>query len=762
MSENIEGYVDHVIYRNDDNGYTVLSLDAAGGQIACVGNFPYISDGIYLALEGEYTTHAVYGRQFRINNWSEKTPDDIKSVERYLSSGAIRGIGEKMAKNIVKKFGSDTFRIFSEEPERLAEIKGISERMAVAFASQFLEKQNMRRAMMFLQKYGISPNLSAKIFKKYGDGMYDIINSNPYRLADDIDGVGFKKSDEIAANVGIPVNSEYRIQAGIMYVLSLAVLNGNTCYPCDQLLSEAAAILTVEIEEAEHAYSDLVFEHKVITIKNPDRDMVFPANYYYKELNTARMLVDLNTHFNADKAKIEAFFKHVEETGILNTNQAKNTGGIKLDGLQKEAVTAAAENGILILTGGPGTGKTTTINAIIKYFEEQGMEILCAAPTGRAAKRMKEATGYEAKTIHRLLEINKQPGSENPMKNDAGADFMFSRNRDNPLETDVIIIDETSMVDINLMYSLLSAIQVGTHIVFAGDVNQLPSVGPGAVLADMIKSDCFKVVRLEHIFRQAAESDIIVNAHRINEGDEIKCDNKSRDFFLLENNRPQEIVAMIITLIKDKLPKYISAASNEIQVLTPMRKGNLGVENLNLQLQEYLNPKSDSRNEKEAHGVLFREGDKVMQVKNDYNIEWEIRSSRGFLSESGIGVFNGDCGEIRQINDFAQTVEVEFEDGRCVSYPYQALDELEPAYAITVHKSQGSEYPAVIIPLLDGPKILFSRNILYTAVTRARKCVVIVGSKKTVDYMIANAGEQKRYTDLCEKITAFTNNNLPL
>jgi exodeoxyribonuclease V alpha subunit len=734
MAEIVEGYVERVIYRNDENGYTVLSLHAEDEEITCVGTFPFISEGEFIHAMGSYTEHAVYGQQFLVESYDSKQPEDLYSVERYLSSGAIKGIGEALAARIVKKFKEDTFRIIEEEPERLAEIKGISDRMARDIYSQFEEKREMRSAMLFLQQYNITGNLAVKIFTEYGHRMYEILKENPYRLAEDISGVGFKTADEIAKRMGMGYDSDYRIKAGILYVLLQASAEGHVYLPELELISRAKGLLYAD-EDAIHRQLMTLSLEKKIVVKNDALDkLIYSTVYYYMELNAARMLHDLNIRYDISQENVRRRITSIE-----------NQFEIELEEQQRTAVAEAASNGLLIVTGGPGTGKTTTINTIIKFFESEGMDILLAAPTGRAAKRMTETTGYEARTIHRLLELSK-------MSDDQENKFSFERNETNPLETDVLIIDEMSMVDINLMHALLKAVAVGTRLILVGDVNQLPSVGPGNVLRDVINSHCFNVVKLTKIFRQAADSDIIVNAHKINDGEQIRLDNKSRDFFFLKREEASVIAAVMINLIKNKLPNYVNATPFDIQVLTPMRKGELGVERLNQILQQALNPPSKDKKEKEYHETVFREGDKVMQIKNNYQIAWEIRSKFGIVTQTGTGVFNGDAGEIKEINLFSEHLIVEFDDNRLVDYSFSQLDELELAYAVTIHKSQGSEYPAVILPILDGPRLLFNRNLLYTAVTRAKSCVTIVGSDTMLQFMIENQSEQRRYSGLCDRI----------
>lgn len=738
MSETVTGYIDHVIFRNDDNGYTVMVLKGLEEEqeLTCVGTFPAITQGASIEAMGNYITHPVYGKQFQISSYVEKMPEDALAMERYLGSGAIKGIGAALAARIVRRFGNDTMRIVEEEPERLAEIKGISEKKALEIAEQMTEKADMRRAMVFLQKYGISLNLGAKIYQKYGQSVYGILQENPYRLAEDISGVGFRIADEIASRIGIHTDSDYRIRSGMLYTLLQASGEGHIYLPKEELFSRASRLLGVDVSYMEKHLMDMVVDRKLILKETEEGTVVYPTHYYYLELNSAKMLCELNILCPEDEQMMKKRISRIE----------KETG-TELDEMQKQAVASAAQHGLFILTGGPGTGKTTTINAIIRYFEEEGAELRLAAPTGRAAKRMTEATGYEAQTIHRLLELNGLPEGEQE-----GRAVHFDRNSENPLEADVIIIDEMSMVDISLMYSLLLAVTAGTRLILVGDENQLPSVGPGNVLRDIIRSGCFPVVELKKIFRQASESDIVVNAHKINRGEQVTINNKSRDFFFLKRYDADIIIRVVIALIQEKLPRYVDAKPYEIQVLTPMRKGLLGVERLNQILQRYLNPPDEKKKEKEIGQRLFREGDKVMQVKNNYQLEWEILGRYKIPVDKGVGVFNGDTGIMTEINEFAETATVEFEDGRQAQYSFKQLEELELAYAVTIHKSQGSEYPAVILPILSGPRMLMNRNLLYTAVTRARKCVTVVGSENTFAEMIRNEKQQQRYSSLDKRI----------
>ncbi len=734
------GYVEKIKYRNQENGYSILSVSSEDDEYVLVGTFAYINEGDYLEASGELIEHPIYGDQIRVESYELKAPEDTASMERYLGSGAIRGIGAALAARIVRHFKADTFRIIEEEPERLAEVKGISEKMAMSISEQMEEKKELRHAMMFLQEYGITMNLALKIYNEYGPQLYGIIKENPYRLADDISGVGFKMADEIARRVGILTDSDFRIRSGLFYCLLQSIAGGHTYLPKDELLHNASELLQVDPEVMDKHLMDLQMEKKVIVKINEggetDTCHVYAAQYYYMELNTARMLHDLNLRGTEPEKEIRRRLD-----AICAAEE------IEPDEMQIKAVVEAVNSGLMIITGGPGTGKTTTINMIIHYFEQEEMEILLAAPTGRAAKRMTEATGYEARTVHRLLELNGVPADDGDISG-----MHFERNEENPLDADAIIIDETSMVDIYLMHSLLRAVNPGTRLILVGDVNQLPSVGPGNVLRDMIDSDCFNVVRLTRIFRQAAESDIVVNAHRINYGERIELGRRSRDFLFIRRAHPDDIINAMITLVKEKLPGYVHADPFDIQIMTPMRKGALGVERLNSILQEFLNPKDPSKTEKEAGGTIYRVGDKVMQIKNNYQIEWETRNRYGIPIDAGMGVFNGDIGIIREINLFAEEMTVEFDEGRMVDYSFKQLEELELAYAITIHKSQGSEYPAVVIPVYPGPRMLMTRNLIYTAVTRARACVCLVGHPQVFQAMVDNEVEQRRYTGLKARI----------
>ena len=735
--ETINGYIEHIIFQNSENGYTVMNLVAGEEEITCVGMCRGLTQGENIAAQGDYIEHPVYGKQFKLSSFQVVAPKDSLSMERYLASGAIKGVGAALAARIVKRFGDDTFRIIEEEPERLIEIKGISQRKAQEIALQMEEKKDLREALVYLQQFGISNTLAVKIYDTYGMQLYSIMKEKPYRLAEDVSGIGFRLADELAAKIGIHMDSDFRIRSGVLYTLMQAVGEGHCYLPVEQLLERAHILLDVAEEYIRPQLGNMVMDKKLVIKGN----CVFAASYYYAELNCARMLTELNIPM-AESENLSSQEAAVEK-------QLERLAGelqMELDELQLHAVMQSIRNGLFILSGGPGTGKTTTINMMIRYFEAVGLDIFLGAPTGRAAKRMTEATGFEARTIHRMLELN------SALSNDDTRKVQFERNEENPLEADVVIIDEMSMVDIQLFQSLLRAIAPGTRLILVGDVNQLPSVGPGQVLRDIISSGCFPMMELKKIFRQAEQSDIVVNAHRINHGEQIKMDNQSSDFFVLERNDVNVIYKHMIQLIRDKLPKYVDASPFDIQVLTPMRKGSLGCETLNGILQRYLNPPDPKKKEHISGETVYREGDKVMQIKNNYQLEWEIVSKYNIPIDRGMGIFNGDMGRILEINENGSTLTVEYDEQRRVIYPFSLLEELELSYAITIHKSQGSEYPAVILPLLSGPRMLFNRNLLYTGITRAKNCVTILGSSNTVREMIDNVRENRRYTALQDRI----------
>ena len=804
----LKGFVSHIVYRNEENGYTVFEmtltesvgnapqegsvsdLDAAdiGDVITCVGSPVSISEGEGCTVAGTCTTHPVYGDQFRVQSYRAVAPENAQAMYRYLAAGSIKGIGPAMAARIVKKFGDDTLRIMEEEPEKLAGVKGISMRIAREIGAQMEDKKDLRDAMIFLQQYGIGSAHAVKIWQAYGTGLYEIMKNNPYRLAEDIRGIGFATADDIARRIGIRADSEYRIRSGILYTLFLASGEGHSFLPEEVLVQRTCALLRLPAEEILVQMENLAVERR-LRIRRPAAGPapeveVYLTGVFRREQDIARMLLDLDAQIQ--RASRDASIRKKVEKKIARLEQEEE---ITLDPLQRKAVAEAAANAILLITGGPGTGKTTTINTIIRYFMSEDLRVLLAAPTGRAARRMSEATGFPAMTIHRLLGVRSvtdaddekeflksegrsasgaaaagfygdlgtgyAPGSGgNGGKSGDGQNYSyFERGADNPLEADVVIIDEMSMVDMNLFHYLLRAVPIGARLILVGDVNQLPSVGPGCVLQDLIDSRAFHTIMLRHVFRQASRSDIVMNAHRILEGQSLPMDNKSRDFFFLERDQVPVIYKHTVQLIREMLPKYVGCRPEEIQVLTPMRRGSLGVERLNEVLQSVLNPPARGRREHVRRETVFREGDKVMQTRNNYQIEWEVRGNFGMPIDRRTGIFNGDFGRIEEIDPDTEMMTVIFDDARTVEYPFAELEDLELAYAITVHKSQGSEYPAVILPLLAGPSGLFNRNLLYTAVTRARSCVVLLGSRDAVDRMIANTRRTHRWTGLRDRIT---------
>jgi len=728
----LNGTVEDIIYYNKDNGYCVFSIQALDDEVVCIGTLPQIHEGETLKLTGSWVVHPLYGKQFQVQFYEKSIPTTEEGIEKYLASGVIRGIGPKIAKKIVGRFGEATFYVIEEKPERLVEIKGITNEKAHSISAVFQEQHELRRAMIFMQEFGVSPNVAMKIYKKYKSKTYEIVKSNPYRLADDIFGIGFKMADKLAATAGIPADSAQRIQSGIKYLLNQSVGNGHIYLPKAKLLQEASILLQINEVAVEHELQELQVERKIWQEKIQEVDCVYLNSFYYAELAVAKKLLELSEEFESNYSDKEL------EKAIIKTTKIS---GICLAEEQQEAVRQAMTNGVLIITGGPGTGKTTTIRTIIDLLKREEQEILLAAPTGRAAKRMKEATNMEAQTIHRMLGINF-----------IGEDIRrqtFDKNEENPLEADVLIVDESSMIDMMLMQALMRAVAVGTRVIFVGDVDQLPSVGAGNVLKDMIASGLLKTVRLNRIFRQAQESAIIMNAHRINRGEEPTLNEKEKDFFFMKRAYSEDVVSTIVELVTKRLPKFLNCdGKKDIQILTPMRKSPIGVQNLNAVLQQALNPPSNGKTQKEYRNVIFRLGDKVMQIKNNYNMVWKVYNEMGKRVDEGVGVFNGDEGTITDISESREILQVSFEDSKVVDYDFTQLDELELAYAITIHKSQGSEYPVVILPIHSGPPMLMTRNLLYTAVTRAKQLVVIVGLPDMVSAMIANNKEVGRYSSL--------------
>ena len=727
------GIIEDIIFQNAENGFTVCSIKTEEDEeeITCVGVLPFVHAGESIKVEGSWAVHPTYGDQIRVEQFEKIVPETKKDIEKYLASGVVKGIGAKTAKKIVEHFGEKTLEIMEQDPQRLSEIKGISKKKALEVGESYHEQRSLRKVMMFLQQFGITPTYAVKIYKKFGEQTIEVVQENPYRLADEIFGIGFKIADRIAQKIGINHDSTYRICSGIRYVLAEFSGSGHVYMPRNELVVETAEMLGVIPELIEPCLIELQLQKVLVQERLEEEEAVYLSSFYYAELGVCKRLTDVYT---------EGFSEVVQELeGKIERIEQKNK--IQLAENQKEAVRQVFSQGMLVITGGPGTGKTTTINTIIELLEQEGYEVLLAAPTGRAAKRMSEATGREARTIHRLLEIN--------FLDDTARQQMFQKNEENPLEADVLIIDESSMIDILLMNSLLKAIAPGTKLILVGDVDQLPSVGPGNVLRDIITSGRVPVVRLNEIFRQAGESMIVVNAHKINRGEEPILNAKEKDFFFMNRNHALHVVETILELVKERLPKFTGCDPiKEMQILTPMRKSNIGMQNLNTELQKVLNPPGSNKAEKEFRDLLFREGDKVMQIKNNYNIKWEIQDVTGRPLEEGTGIFNGDVGTIIEIEEEDGTIKVLFEDERVVKYEASQLDELELAYAITIHKSQGSEFPVVIIPVFSGPPMLMTRNLLYTAVTRAKRYVVLVGKESMLTYMVDNNREINRYSSL--------------
>ena len=711
-----------------------MNLTAEDGDITCVGYARDFSVGETVEMEGEYVEHPVYGLQFKFSSLKAIAPEDRISVLRYLSSGAVKGVGPKLAEKIVERFGDDTFRILEEEPERLAEIKGISIRKAMEITDKLVEKRDARNAVIFMQEYGISLNLATKLYEFYGMEIYSVLKTNPYRLSDEVPAVGFRTADAIARKLGIEEDSVYRIHCGVAYELERLAAEGHCYSPAKLLCESSAELLGLGCGDIEPELADMAMEGRISLKEGDDGLRVYLKSYYQAEVYSAKRLTELRDSFRPP-AGSDADRRALAE-------QIEKEMSMELESLQRQALLDCMTSGVFILSGGPGTGKTTTIHAIIKWLEKEGRDFALAAPTGRAARRMKETTGYEAQTLHRLLEIG--------MDEDGNAHVYRSEDRE-PLDIDTLIVDEVSMVDIHLLRTLMNALACGTQLILVGDVDQLPSVGPGQVLRDIMDSNAFPCIRLKQVFRQAENSHIVSYAHMINNGQMPDLTVKYPDFFLLEKDSPELILSYIYSLVSDVLPRKLGRGGADIQLLTPMKKGNLGVEQLNVFMQEKCNPASDDKMEYSYGGTLFREGDRVMQIRNDYELEWDIYMG-GLSVDKGKGVFNGDTGIVDEINTYLKIMKVVFDDGRVVYYEFSRLDELELAYAVTVHKSQGSEYPVVILPLLSGPQMLFHRNILYTAVTRAKQCVIILGSAATVSRMVATETAAKRYTSLAERI----------
>ncbi|MCR4792641.1 MAG: ATP-dependent RecD-like DNA helicase [Lachnospiraceae bacterium] len=730
----LKGHVRRIYFEKHETGYKAVLIATGDEDETVVGKMPDVSVGDTIEVAGSYVDHPKFGIQFKVSSYKIIPPTDSQAMERYLASGAVAGVGEKLAAKIVGKFGDDTFRIIEEEPERLSEIKGISKRKAMEIAVSMEEKKDLRDAMVAMNSLGISQSIAVKIYDNYGPGYIEVIRSNPYKLAEDIRGIGFKTADDIASAQGMDPASEERSQAGILYALLDSSGEGHCYLPADRLIRLSEELLGPEHGDIKRSLDELIHSGKV----KRDEDRIYLPGFYFAELTCARMLVEKNIPMIRN-------LPGLDEKIDRDVRKIAEESGMRVDPFQIGAVRECVKNGLFILTGGPGTGKTTTINMIIGYFLKQGLDIVLAAPTGRAAKRMTEATGYEATTIHRLLGVTGIPDSN-------GGTVVFQKNADDPLEADVIIIDEMSMVDIMLFKALLSAVPVSSRLILVGDASQLPSVGPGCVLNDICSCDFFPGVRLEKIFRQDETSSIVINAHKIDKGEHIELSSSIKDFIFLERDDPVVIRQTIGWMISEKLPDYVHCGPFDIQVLTPGKKSALGVAEMNRFLQQVLNPPSGDKKEYIYGDTLFREGDKVMQTKNDYKLEWHTDEMLTSLSQSGMGVFNGDLGKIRSIDENSRIITVLFDDGRVARYSFSDLDELDLSYAMTIHKSQGSEYPAVIIPVLDPSPLLVYRNLLYTGITRARSCVVLLGSSETINRMIDTKGSNDRYSSFAQRL----------
>ena len=736
----LEGYIEDITFRNEENGYTVFSVSSKGKETVCVGTVQGVYAGQFAEVSGSYVTHPVYGRQLSVSSLKLKEPHSREAFLRFVTGGAIPGIKKRNGTKIADRFGDDSYRVLLEEPELLAkEIKGISLNKAYEFQRILIENKQFNDVIIFLQGYGIGTALAKNIYKHFGEDIYSIIKENPYRLAEEVSGIGFKTADDIVKRSGLNVSLEYRSRAAVIYTLERAAAEGNTYLPLDTLQKNTEFLLGCVLPDFEMLIADLSIEGKIVARASEDeKARIYIPSFFYMEKNVAGKLVSLNS-------VPDALFSGEEI--LRQLERIEEETGLEPDEIQREAVLNAVSAGVAVITGGPGTGKTTVINSIIKIFLTGGLKVKLAAPTGRAAKRMTQACNLEAATIHRLLGYSPAFGDEKDKiaaKEEEGA---FEYNEYNHLPADVVIVDEMSMTDIWLMNSLLSALAPGTRLILTGDADQLPSVGAGNVFGDIIESEAFKVIRLEKIFRQAAESDIVSNAHLINKGEKVDLSKKSKDFLFIKRDTDEKIISAIFTLVKEKLPEYVDAPREEIQILTPSRGSRVGVERLNVIMQNLLNPPSPDKREKEYRGTLYREGDKVMQIKNDYNLEWQREDSDGTM-RSGTGVFNGDTGIIKKISFFTESVFVLFDDGRQVEYGFDELHELEQAYAVTIHKAQGSEYPAVVIPMYPAPRMLMNRKLLYTAVTRAKKCVCLVGLPESFEQMAGNIYDIKRYSSL--------------
>ena len=725
--ELIAGTVEEIIYNNDSNGYTVGIIETEDDVVTFTGLFSSISLGEQIEVEGDWKEHPRYGKQFEVKSYKIIMPDSIEGIKKYLASGLIKGVGDATASKIVEEFGENTFNILQYHPEEIMKVEGIGEKKAEKIVDSFREQLEIKEIMLYLQRFNISPSYGIKIYKEYGLETIEKVKENPYRLTSDIYGIGFKLADKIAEKMGIDKKSEYRIGAGIRYNLIESASDGHTYLPKEVVVKRAGKTLDIDKKYVEAVISNMALRGEIHMETYDGEDCVYYIPYYYAEAGTANKLVSLISEEKEDQDNVKDVIKGIEE-------RSKKF----LTSKQKIAIEKSFKENVLVITGGPGTGKTTIIKGIIEGFELMGKKTALCAPTGRAAKRITETTGREAKTIHRMLEFTYSEDSKN---------LYFNKNEESPLEYDVIIVDEMSMVDIILMNSLLKAVEPKTHLIMVGDVDQLPSVGPGSVLRDIINSEIIPTVKLDKIFRQSENSMITLNAHRINDGEMPEFNKKDGDFFFIECSS-EEINRTITGLVQQRLPDHYNLKSLEdIQILTPMKKGINGTNGLNKILQERLNPIGKGKNEIKNSKIIYRTGDKIMQIKNNYQMAWKRTDEDGYV-ESGEGIFNGDIGYIRYVNKIDQEIVVEFDDSKEVNYSYNQLDELIHAYAVTIHKSQGSEFPAVIIPVTWAPPMLLTRNLFYTAVTRAQNLVVLVGYKKYVKDMIDNNKIDRRFSNL--------------
>lgn len=729
----ITGTIEEIVFRNDQNGYTVAEVrdDDTGSLVTVVGSMPFLSYAEKVSIQGEWKNHPDYGRQMAIISYTSIAPSSSDGLFKYLSSGLIKGVGESTAKKLLNKFGDRVLDVLRWNPERLIEVEGIGPTRANMISRSFSEQQDVRDVMIFLQSFGITPAYAMKIYRVYGKETIETIKLNPYRLADEVFGIGFKTADRLATNMGIEKDSPFRLGAGIKHILFAAGNDGHSYLPADILIERASELLGIDQALLNETVTVLAIEKSIFKTIVEGQESIYIALYFYAESGVCLRLLNILTS--------EYFCSASElEKGIRQFQKEK---GIILAEKQKIAVVEALSHGLVVITGGPGTGKTTIIKCVIDLFDKYGLKAELAAPTGRAAKRLSETTGKEARTIHRLLEYNFSEEGH-----------YFNKNEHDPVLADAIIVDEASMIDILLMYNLLKAVSHGTRLILVGDMDQLPSVGPGNVLRDIINSGAIKVVRLDEIFRQAQESMIVVNAHRINRGELPQLNVKDKDFFFDKKDTHEQILETTVDLIARRLPAFGKFDPlRSVQVLAPMRKGEIGVNNLNSRLQEVLNPPSKEKSEKRFNDLLFRKGDRIMQIKNNYRIEW-IKKTSGGTFEHGEGVFNGDLGFIEEIDNEEQSLTALFDGDKSVRYDFQQLDELELGYAISIHKSQGSEFPCVVIPLAWGPPQLFTRNLLYTAVTRAKELVVLVGWEKTMSKMIENNHITRRFSGLRERL----------